>query len=285
MASFGNEKRASILPVMSPMDSPAANYNPGDQLLNPAQLGIHREGSIGMVVKSFGGLGYYMDMIGFGQKSTDFTIGEPYAMGANYFMQTGATCDNGANMWYYVNGIPDGSAFGKNVQKAIKDMGLPQLRGLAPGIVEDAKDALNPKPIMSAMFGNGYPKCIKASLPVGDALGKIQNSDGEYFVDDVPSIIYPGGKPHQEKWIQATVEGGKNKGNPIFIDQKTFNCTPKAYAPDGSPIDPDQVPPLDPSCTAKEGFLTEHEQNKFMRLGVALLLAGTALFIGKMRRC
>lgn len=31
--------------------------------------------------------------------------------------------------------------------------GLPQLRGLAPGILEDVKGALDPTPIMSAAFG------------------------------------------------------------------------------------------------------------------------------------
>jgi hypothetical protein len=277
----GDETRSNILPIMSPFNSPAANYNPGDQLPNPAQLGISREGTLGMVMKSFGGLGYYMDMIGFGQKSTNFSIGNPYPMGASYFMQTGATCDNGANMWYFVNGIPDGSALGKNVQQAIKQMGLPELKGLAPGIIEDSKSALDPRPIMSAMFTQGYPKCVKLEKPVGDFNGAIQNGDGGYYVDDVSGVYYNGRTPMQSKWVQAT----DAKGNPIFIDQKAYDCTPKAFSPSGKRLDPSKVPALDPSCySSTEGFLTEKQQTQFIKLGAALLLAGTALFIVKMKK-
>lgn len=50
-------------------------------------------------------------------------------------------------------------------------MKLPAMRGLAPGIIEDVKWSLDPKPVLQAAFGNVYPVCQKVSLPVGDTKG------------------------------------------------------------------------------------------------------------------
>lgn len=247
---YGNENRSSILPVISPLSSPAANYNPSDELPAPNEIGIYREGSMSQVIQSVRGLGYYVDMIGFGEQSTPFSLPGSFPIGNNYFMKTGMTCDNGADMWYYVQGIPEGSAFGKRVQGAIAAMGLPKLRGLAPGIVEDAKDALDIKPIMGAVFGKGYPRCRLAKLPVGDARGRIKNENGEYYIEDPGSARKEGDMWVQEKWIQET----NAKGEPIFIDSNTYKCTPKNRTPGGKKIPDYAVPALDTSCSAAEGF-------------------------------
>lgn len=276
---FGNETRTNILPVISPLSSPAANYNPSDELPAPNELGIRREGTLDQVVQSARGLGYYVDMIGFGEKSTPFSLGGSFPLGNNYFMKTGMTCDNGADMWYYVQGIPDGSAFGKRVQGAIAAMGLPKLRGLAPGIIEDAKDALDVKPIMGAVFGKGYPRCRLANLPVGDARGRIKNADGEYFIEDAGTAKNIGGLFYQEKWIQDV----NRKGEPIFIDAKEYKCTLKTRAPDGSALPESDVPALAPECVAEaEGFCGDWSSGQqasiVIAAGLGLALVASLLY-------
>jgi len=276
MSQFGNEKRTSILPVMSPTASAAANYDPSNELPNPAQLGVHREGSLNMVGRSFGALGYYVDMIGFGERSSDLSLEGSFPMGNNYFMNTSAICDNGAAMWYYVKGIPTGNALGENVKRALRDMKLPQLRGLAPGIIEDAKDALDARPVLGAMFGKGYPRCKKMEAQVGDMKGKRQNADGEYWIEDPDSSYQKSdGLWYQEKWVQDT----NSKDQPIFIDQKEYKCTPKRLDLDGTELDESEIPPLDDSCNAPEGFLTLKEQQKIGLLTVGVLVASAVLFI------
>lgn len=64
----------------------------------------------------------------------------------------------------------------------IDRMKLPKLRGLAPGMLEDAKDALNPMPLLQATFGSAYPKCTQVSLPVGDISGKIKSENGDEWI-------------------------------------------------------------------------------------------------------
>lgn len=276
MSQFGNETRTSILPVMSPTASAAANYDPSNELLNPAQLDVYRHGSLGMVGRSFGAMGYYVDMIGFGEKSTDLSLDGAYPMGNNYFMNTSAICDNGATMWYYVKGIPTGNALGENVKRALRDMKLPQLKGLAPGIIEDAKDALDARPILGAMFGKGYPRCKKMEAQVGDLKGKIQNADGEYWIEDHRSAYKKSdGLYYQEKWVQDT----NSKDQPIFIDQKEYNCSPKRLAPDGRELNPNKIPALDDSCKKSEGFLSLKEQQKIGLLTVGVLVASAVLFM------
>lgn len=278
MSQFGNETRTSILPIMSPLSSPAANYDPSNELPPPGDvpggLGIKRDGSLDMVVKSFRGMGYYVDMVGFGSQSSDLSLPGAFPMGNNYFMNTSAICDNGATMWYYVNGIPTGDALGQNVKKALSGMGLPELKGLAPGIIEDAKDALDPTPLLGAMFGKGYPVCHQLTAPVGDSRGKLQNADGEYWIEDKDSVFSVNDKPHQRKWVQVI----DSKGNPIFKNKKEFDCTPKAYDANGNPLPADKIPPLAASCS--EGFLTIKQQQTFSILTVGLLVTIAVLWTG-----
>ena len=98
----------------------------------------------------YAGINYYADTIGFGE-STMFAKSanmQQSPLGVRYFVETGAQCSNGAPMAEYVDTIPKGIP--GRVGQEMKAMGLPQLRGLGPGIVEDAASSLNPLPILDA---------------------------------------------------------------------------------------------------------------------------------------
>ncbi len=235
---LGQETRNQILPN-APQDAAnfqQPNYDFAGQLKMPNQVGVKRGNGLGDVVDAAKGMLYYTDMIGFGEASSDFTRGLPFQrLGINYFMPSGLKCSNGADMWTYFEGIPKGDAMGKTIQRAVKGMGYPEMRGLAPGIVEDSKAALNPMPILQAAFGNVYPICEKQTLPVGDDLGRIRDPNidakdpaGDWVKGDVQVI---NGRPHQTKWVQKS----DAKGNPVFITQEQFNATPKLMNPDGTP--------------------------------------------------
>jgi hypothetical protein len=172
-------------------------------------------------------------MIGFGAPSTAFTANmrnKPRPLGINYFIRTGSQCSNGADMWYYVNGVPDGSALGNTLKEALRKSGLPPLKGLAPGILEDAKAGLDPKPVVSAVLGSGYAQCRKVTLPVGDTFGNTRNPK------DPKDIWIPGpiqrinGVPHQTSWIQDV----ENKENPIYLFVDEFDAAPKTQCPNGT---------------------------------------------------
>ena len=133
-------------------------------------------------------------------------------------------------MWYYVNGIPTGESLGPKVKAGLASAGLPGLRGLAPGILEDAKDALNPVPIMNAILGSGYPKCRKVTLPVGDTNGSTSSSDGTPWITG--TIDRSSGSPKQTQWVQDV----DSRGSPIFLTQSEFNAVPKNFCPDGTSV-------------------------------------------------
>lgn len=232
----GNESRSSILPSSAPsgigfLGSP---YSPADALLTPAKIGVRVGNNMSDVVNAVKGVAFYTDMIGFGESSSPLTRGMPLApLGVNYFLKTGQKCSNGADMYTYFEGIPRGDALGTRVQGAMKEMGLPQLRGLAPGMIEDTKSALNPMPMMRALFGSGYPQCRLEKRQVGDLYGKIRDpATGEAWIDD-PNTAVPGpdGLMYQERWIQDT----DSAGNPISLTREQWAKTPKTRNPDGSP--------------------------------------------------
>ena len=232
----GSEKRTSILPSMAPsgigfFGSP---YSPADAMKTPTQIGVTVGNRMGDVVNAVKGVGFYMDQIGFGAPSTGLTSGMPLKpLGVNYFIKTGATCSNGANMWNYMQGITQGDALGKKVQKAMSDMGLPPLQGLAPGMIEDAENALNPAPLMNSLFGSGYPQCKQVTMPVGDAYGNISDPDtGEAWISDPNTAINTGNGYVQTRWVQDT----DSKGNPINLTRDEWVAARKTFHPDGTPI-------------------------------------------------
>jgi hypothetical protein len=233
----GSETRSTIAPTSAPSGIGAlgSSYNPANAMKRPDELGIRVGDSIGDVVNAVKGVGFYVDQIGFGGPSTGLTQGMPLKpLGVNYFMNTGQKCSNGATMWTYMQGIPDGSALGANVQSAMANMGLPALRGLAPGMLEDMEHALNPGPLMNALFGSGYPKCKRVTLPVGDSYGRITDATtGEPWISEPETATFNGSVYQQTRWIQDTDYEGK----PISLTKEEFDAEKKLYNPDGTPAE------------------------------------------------
>ena len=229
----GSETRGSILPNESISASDfGTSYSAANALLTPVQLGVRVGNSMGDVVNAVKGVGFYTDQIGFGSPSTSLTNGMNLRpLGVNYFLNTGSVCSNGATMWKYMEGIPTGDALGKGAKKAMEEMGLPPLKGLAPGMIEDAKNALNPAPLMNTLFGSGYPQCKQVTLQVGDAYNRIQDpTTGEYWISDPETARYNGSQYVQTRWVQDTYRNG----DPINMDKETFDNTTKTYNKDGT---------------------------------------------------
>jgi hypothetical protein len=156
-------------------------------------------------------------------------------LGINYFLKTGMTCSNGAEMWHYMEGIPKGDALGKKMAQVMQRMKLPALRGLAPGMIEDAKNGLDPAPLINSLFGSGYPKCKRVTLPVGDAYRRIRDPDtGENWIGDTTGLTYVGGKPMQTRWVQET----DLKGKPINLTRDQWVAADKTFNKDGTPVRP-----------------------------------------------
>jgi hypothetical protein len=232
----GSETRTSILPSMIPsgigfFGSP---YSPANAMLTPAQIGVSVGDSMGDVINAVKGVGFYADQIGFGAPSTGLTQGMPLQpLGVNYFIKTGVSCSNGADMWQYMQGITQGDALGDKVKNAMAEMGLPPLKGLAPGMIEDAENALNPSPLMNSLFGSGYPQCKQVTLPVGDSYGNIADPDtNENWIGDMYGLQKTGNGYVQTKWVQDT---DKN-GNPINLTRDQWTAAPKTFNSDGTPV-------------------------------------------------
>ena len=266
---IGNDNRTNVLPT-KPASGPGflgPNYSPADEMMAPAQIGVRRSGDLDAVLGAVKGIIYYGDMIGFGEASSDFTRGMPgmKPLGVNYFINSGLQCSNGATMWEYVQTIPTGGALGNKIKGAIRDMGLPQLRGMAPGILEDAQSALNPSPVINAVVGSGYPKCRLVKRMVGDAEGKITNVDGNLLVDPEGLLVDSSGKYYQQHWIQdreaprvrragESEEDQFMRGNPIQLAYDAWDSEAKIYGDDGCLLDPKASPAgtLQPSfCSRK----------------------------------
>jgi hypothetical protein len=232
----GNEKRAEILPKEVPkgigfFGSP---YNPADAMKTPLQIGVKSGDTMEDVINAVKGVGFYVDQIGFGAPSTRLTNGMPLKpLGVNYFIKTGATCSNGATMWQYMQGITEGNALGPKMKKVMADMGLPPLQGLAPGMIEDAQNGLNPEPLMNALFGSGYPQCKQVTLPVGDAYGRIaDDTTGEEWISDPHTAKKRSNGYVQTQWVQDTHPNGK----PINLSRDEWVSAKKTFKPDGTPI-------------------------------------------------
>ena len=234
----GNETRSSILPSFAPsgIGYLGPSYSPANALLSPPEIGVTTGDNMSDVVNAVKGVAYYADMIGFGQSSSGLTAGMPLKpLGINYFINTGQTCSNGANMFQYFQGIPQGDALGSRVQTVMAQMGLPALKGLAPGMIEDAENALNPEPLLNAVLGSGYPQCKQVTLQVGDAYGHIADPDtGTAWIDttSMPATQQNDGLYYQTAWVQDT----DANDNPVYLTKDQWSATAKTYNPDGTPI-------------------------------------------------
>jgi len=232
----GSEQRTSILPSMIPdgigfFGSP---YKPANAMMTPSQIGVKVGDSMDDVINAVKGVGFYTDQIGFGSPSTGLTQGMPLKpLGVNYFIKTGLTCSNGAEMWNYMQGIPQGDALGEKLKTVMAEMGLPPLQGLAPGMVEDAENALNPSPLINSLFGTGYPQCKQVTMPVGDAYGRISDADtGENWIGDLTGVESTPSGYTQTRWVQDT----DRLGNPINLSREQWVASKKTMNQDGTPI-------------------------------------------------
>jgi hypothetical protein len=156
-------------------------------------------------------------------------------------------------MWMYNAGVPTGDALGKRVKDGLASAGLPGMRGLAPGILEDAQAALNPIPIMKAIFGSGFPRCRLVKQEVGDQDGLIQNpATGEFYVDDKDSVRQENGRAYQSRWAYDS-----------DLTQDQWNKEAKTHCPDGyrlaNHIGSDCSKPLQ---SRNEGFFQAHREGQ-----------------------
>lgn len=202
---LGNETRSSVAPVSqetADVNTLGPAYDFAGELPTPRNVGVREGDTLDSVFDSVKGAMYYTDMIGFGQSSNRFTRGLPlFTMGINYFIKAGTKCSNGADMFTYVEGRPKGDLLGKGVERALAEQGLPGLKGLAPGILEDARGALNPLPIVNTLMGTGYAKCKQITQPIGDHKGSLSAADGTVWIPQTPDIRRESGLPQQTKWV------------------------------------------------------------------------------------
>lgn len=253
---IGLETRSEILPSQVPkgMDFLGPNYNYGDEIFRPKAVGVRRDDTFSSVTDAVKGMAYYLDTIAFGQSSNSMTRGMPFKKyGVNYFIKTGAKCSNGADMNQYIELIPKGDAFGKNIGKAVAEMGATELRGLAPGIVEDAKAAMNPTPLLGALMGTGYPRCKLVTKPVGDEYGYVKSQEtGDYWVEDPSTLVQCTKSPdgtwltNGQKWIELNPASPPPLNSPLrpcqtryildeMVSKELWDSDNKTMNPDGTP--------------------------------------------------
>jgi hypothetical protein len=228
------------------------DYSFAENVPTPASLGVRNDGSIGAIVDAISSVNTYADIIGFGTP-TLFDKSNIQPMGIRYFLNTELMCSNGATMSQYFDGVTRGDLLGQSVANALASAGLPGLRGLAPGMLENARDALDPRPIFAAVSSTGYPVCQQVACPVGDINGAISNPNdpgsGPYIID--PTQPGPNGLPVQTRWVQAY----DNTGSAINITKDEFGATPKCYNADGTYMSnpPTGCPATAPSPVSNAG--------------------------------
>lgn len=203
-------------------------YNFAANIPLPGEVGVRQEPSVGAIIDSISGINFFVDTIAFGGP-TFFDTHNPQPMGTRYFLNTGMRCSNGATMSAYFDGVTKGDLLGDSVADALASAGLPGLKGLAPGMLENARDALDPRPIFAAVTATGYPVCQQVQCPVGDVNGAIKNAreDKPYILDPVE---YVNGMPTQTRWVQAY----DSTGAALQVTKDEFAAQPKCYNADGT---------------------------------------------------
>ena len=187
----------SMSKIVGPEGLLGPDYSYADELKTPTELGINRGGSFTQIMRAVGGVNYYADAIGFG-KSTGLAKSQNMLqkpLGLRYFIKTGAKCSNGEDMYEYVDTMPPGlkGRVGEEIQKTL---GV-EFRGLAPGIVSDAVEALNPMPMYNSVTGTGYARCKLESKTVGDADGALKSQ----LHPNTDNVWVSGNPGKQSKWI------------------------------------------------------------------------------------
>ena len=247
------------------------DYSYAEAIPLPSDIGVRNGDSLDSVWKAVGGVAYYADTIGFGASSTALDAGMGLKpIGVQVWMKTGYTCSNGAEMYTYIDGIPTGNMLGAKLSKGLSDAGMPPLKGLAPGIMEDIQAAFDPEPIMRSIFGTGFPSCKLEEKTVGDQDGNISKVNDKgvtvYYVDNPETVVKRGGKSYQSRWTLDT-----------FIDQSSWEKTPKTFCPNGSRK----------NGTCAEGFCGSMETPKWKQLLLLAAALSGILLLGygmRMRR-
>jgi hypothetical protein len=191
-------------PSLSEILGPTYDYS--SEIRTPGDIGVQfGNGSWDGINNAAAGVDYYSSTLGYGE-SAGMAKERPkmsqHPLGLRYFIKTGVSCSNGADMYQYVNTIPSGLR-GRLGQEIETTLGV-HLRGLAPGTFEDAAKALNPMPMFNAVMNSGYAKCRKVSLPVGDIDGNIVSRKGKktnWWIDPLTVTNGPDGKPQVSHWI------------------------------------------------------------------------------------
>jgi hypothetical protein len=208
------------------------NYSFADELPTPSEMGIGRSGTFDGVARSVGGIKYYVDAMAFGENSFSNVLGSIHdqrPLGLRYFIKTGQTCDNGADMYEYINTVPTG----------VKVPGVDlRLRGLGPGIMDDTIAGINPMPYFETAMGTSYVKCKQVTLPVGDEYGNTTSTidqDSVWIKEPTTSKyvgegqipgVSAGNKPHQTRWVFGS-----------YISQDDYANTPKTFKPGDLPTE------------------------------------------------
>lgn len=248
------------------------DFDFSDQIRLPSEIGVRDGNSMESVVNAVKGVSYYIDTIGFGAPTSPMSAGmDIRPIGVNFWSRTGLKCSNGADMWTYTETIPKGDMFGERIKAAL---GATQLKGLAPGIVEDAQSALNPIPLMKTIFGSGFPACKLEEKVVGDQDGFIrkrqaqgngileQNPSGSFFIENPESAYKKGdGRYYQKRWTWAA-----------DLNEEQWKAVPKTYCPSGFPIKNHLNNRCDlPLLSSKlDGFENPNPSNKIL-LAVAIV--------------
>lgn len=204
------------------------NYQFDNSIPLPGEIGVRKEPSFDAIMDSVAAVNTFTDIIAFGGP-TFFDKNNPEPLGIRYFLNTGMRCSNGATMSEYYDGVTKGDLLGERVAQGLASAGLPGLKGLGPGILENARDALDPRPLFSAISGTGYPVCQQVSCPVGDVQGRLKDAatGAPVILGDVEWVD---GLPRQRRWVQAY----DADGTAIQVTKDEFAAQPKCYNADGT---------------------------------------------------
>jgi hypothetical protein len=205
------------------------SYSFADNIPLPGDLGVRQEPSIGAIIDSVAGINHYVDRIAFGGR-TFFDKVDQQPMGIRFFLDSGMRCSNGATMSEYFDGVTKGDILGSRLSAGLASAGLPGLKGLAPGMLENARDALDPRPIFAAVTATGYPVCQQVTCPVGDTNGNVADPTDPSNPYILGNVEFVDGLPHQRRWVQAY----DSTDSSINITKDEFAATPKCYNADGT---------------------------------------------------
>jgi len=204
------------------------NYQFDNSIPLPGEIGVRKEPTFDALFDNISAINTYVDTIAFGGP-TFFDKNNPEPLGIRYFLNTGMRCSNGATMSEYYDGVTKGDLLGERVAEGLASAGLPGLKGLGPGILENARDALDPRPLFSAISGTGYPVCQQVTCPVGDVQGRLKDAaTGAPVIQG--DVEWVSGLPRQRRWVQAY----DADGTAIQVTKDEFAAQPKCYNADGT---------------------------------------------------